>query len=258
MTRRLSARCAAVAALVLVAACRDIPTPPGGVQAISRVLLPSPGLVVGDTMRDSLGVVAPLRVVAFDANGDTIAAPGVTFTLLDTTATLVNGDILIGRSTGVARLIATVAGLQTRLDTARVTLLPDTIVRADSVRHRRIVSGDRLLAGDTSFSSGDLTVIVQSRAGDGATGVDAVVVHYTITRAPASGPGGSGPTVVFIGGGATTARDTTASGGRAAKSIRLRIPGQPQLPDSAQVAATASYRGQTLGTVQFTIVFQTQ
>ena len=257
MTRRLSLRCAALAALLL-AACRDLPTPAGGVQAVSRVQLPSPGLVVGDTMRDSLGVVAPLRVVAFDENGDTIAPPGVTFTLLDTTATLVNGDILIGRTTGVARLIATVAGLQTRLDTAHVTLLPDTIVRADSVRHRRVVPGDRILAGDTSFASGDLSVIVQNTEGAGATGVDAVIVHYTITRAPPSGPGGSGPTVVFIGGGATTARDTTASGGRAAKSIRLRIPGQTQLPDSALVAATASYRGQTLGTVQFTIVFQTQ
>ena len=257
MTRRLSLRCAAFAALLL-AACRDLPTPAGGVQAISRVLLPSPGLVVGDTMRDSLGVVAPLRVVAFDENGDTIAAPGVTFTLLDTTATLVNGDILIGRTTGVARLIATVAGLQTRIDTARVTLRPDTIVPAEAVRQVRDVPLDRIAAGDTSFSSADLTVIVQNREGAGATAVDAVIVHYTITRAPPSGPGGSGPTVVFIGGGATTARDTTASGGRAAKSIRLRIAGQPQLPDSALVAATASYRGQTLGTVQFTIVFQTQ
>lgn len=246
------------AAAVVLAACRDLPAPPGGVQAISRVLLPSPGLVVGDTMRDSLGVVAPLRVVAFDENGDTIAAPAVTFTLLDTTATLVNGDLLIGRAAGIARLIATVAGLQTRLDTAFVTLRPDTIVRADSVRHRRIVGLDRLAAGDTSFASGDLSVVVHNREGAGATGVDAVVVTYTITRAPAPGAGGAPPTVVFVGGGASVARDTTASGGRAAKSIRLRIRGQPQLPDSAQVAATASYRGQTLGTVQFTIVFQTQ
>jgi hypothetical protein len=250
------ARAAILAAVVC--GCRDLPTPAGGVQAISRVILPSPGLVVGDTMRDSLGVVAPLRVVAFDENGDTITpAPAATFVLLDTTAQLV-GDLLIGRSVGRARIFATVAGLQTRLDTATVTLRPDTIVANDSVRHVRIVSGARLLAGDTSFATGDLAVVVRNRDGGTDTGVDAVVVRYDITRFPAAGGAGSGPTVVFVGGTAAATRDTTANDGRAAKSIRLRIPAQPQLPDSAVVTASASYRGQSLGIITFTIVFQTQ
>lgn len=254
MTRPLCiARVALLAALL--AGCRELPTPAGGVQAVSRVLLPSPGLVVGDTMRDSLGVVAPLRVVAFDERGDTVSpAPAATFTLLDTTAQLA-GDVLIGRAAGRARIIATVAGLQTRMDTVFVTLRPDTITGADSTRHVRRVN---LLAGDSSYASADLTVIVQNREGAAVTGVDAVIVTYAITRSPAQAASGSGPTVVFVGGTAAAVRDTTANGGRAAKSIRLRIPAQPTLPDSAMVSATASHRGQTLGTVQFTIVFQTQ
>lgn len=247
------ARAALLAACL--AGCRELPTPAGGVQAVSRVLLPSPGLVVGDTMRDSLGVVAPLRVVAFDERGDTILpAPAATFILLDTTAELA-GDVLIGRAEGRARVLATVAGLQTRVDTAIVTLRPDTIVGADSTRHVRRVN---LLSGDSTFAAADLNVIVQNRAGAAVTGTDAVIVTFSITRSPAPGASGSGPTVVFVGGTAAAVRDTTAGGGRAAKSIRLRIPAQPTLPDSAIVAATASHRGQTLGTVQFTIVFRTQ
>ena len=254
MTRpTVLARAAVVAAML--AGCRELPAPEGGVQALSGIVLPSPGLVVGDTMRDSLGVATPLRVVAFDENGDTISpAPAAVFVVFDTTARL-EGEFLVGRSTGRARLIATVAGLTSRLDTVTVTLEPDTIVRADSTRHVRRVN---VLSGDTTFASADLNVIVQNRAGATAAAVPAVIVKYTLTRAPSGAPGGSGPTVVFVGGSAAQARDTTNADGRAARSIRLRLAAQPQLTDSAIVAATASYRGQTLGTVQFTIVFQTQ
>lgn len=244
-------RLAAVAAAL--AGCRDIPTPPGGVQALGRVILASPGLVVGDTLRDSLGNAAPLRIVAFDRNGDTLAAlPGVTFFLLDTTAIL-DGDILVGRATGNARVVATVAGLQSRIDTLKVTLRPDTIVPADSTRFVRAVT-----LTDTSYAANDLAVIVQHRDGTDVAGVDAVIVTYALTRSPAGHPTGSGPSVVFVGGSTSPVRDTTSGGGRAARAIRLRTAALPQLPDSAVVTASASYRGQSLGSIHFTIVFQTQ
>lgn len=250
----MASRAMKLAALAAVlAGCRDIPTPPGGVQALSRVILASPGLVVGDTLRDSLGIAAPLRIVAFDQNGDTVAAPpGVTFFLLDTTAVL-DGDILVGRAVGDARIVATVAGLQSRVDTVKVTLRPDTIVPADSTRFLRAVT-----LADSSYASNELAVIVQHRDGADVSGVDAVIVTYSLVRSPAGHPTGSGPTVVFAGASTSPVRDTTASGGRAGRTIRLRTPALPQLPDSAIVTATASYRGQSLGTVHFTIVFQTQ
>jgi hypothetical protein len=102
--------------------------------------------------------------------------------------------------------------------------------------------------------------VVQHDDGTTLSGVDAVVVTYTLTRSPAAGPTGSGPTVVFAGGTTAPVRDTTTGGGRAARAIRLRKHAVPQIAngDSAMVAATASYRGQSLGTVTFTIVFQTQ
>jgi hypothetical protein len=251
--RRQSLGLAAALLATAVAACREIPAPEGGVQALSRVILGSPGLVVGDTLRDSLGNVAPLRIVAFDEHGDTVASPvAVTFIVFDTTAAL-DGDILVGAHTGRARVIATVAGLQSRIDTLTVTLRPDTIV-GDSTRH---VHSFVPTGNDTSVTSPELNVIVQHRDGTAVSGVDAVVVTYAIVASPARVSGGSGPTVVFASGAAGPVRDTTAGGGRAARAVRLRLPG-PQLPDSAMVTATASYRGQSLGTVTFTIVFQTQ
>jgi hypothetical protein len=223
------------------------------VQSLSRVILGSPGLVVGDTLRDSLGNAAPLRIVAFDPNGDTIASPpALTFFLLDTTATL-DGDILVGRYTGRARVLASVAGLQSRVDTIAVTLRPDTIV-SDSTRFVRGVTPGT----DTSFASPELATVIQNRDGGTPTGVDAVVVTYALTRSPAAGASGTGPTVVFVGGLTAPVKDTTTGGGRAARAVRLRLAAIPQLPDSAMVTATASYRGRSLGTVQFTIVFQTQ
>jgi hypothetical protein len=176
----------------------------------------------------------------------------VTFILLDTTAIL-DSDLLIGDATGTARVFATVAGLQTALAAVPVTLRPDTLVPSDSTRHVRRVN---LLTNDSSYASADLGVIVRNVTGSDVTGVDAVIVTYALTRIP---PGvGSGPAVVFVGGGTAPVRDTTSGGGRAGRAVRLRIPATPALPDSAIVAATASYRGQTLGTVQFTIVFQGQ
>jgi hypothetical protein len=238
-----------------LAACREIPAPEGGVRALSRVVLGSPGIVVGDTLRDSLGNVAPLRIVAFDENGDTIASlPAVTFLVFDTTAAL-DGDILVGEHTGRARVVAQVAGLQSRIDTVIVTLRPDTIVGADSTRQvRRFVPGS-----DTIYATAPLNVAVRHRDGTSVSGVDAVVVTYQITRTLANGAGGVGPTVVFAEAAGAVARDTTAGGGLATRTLRLRRLSIPQLAnDSAMVTATAAYRGQSLGTVTFTIVFQTQ
>jgi hypothetical protein len=66
--------------------CREIPAPDEGVFSISPLILPSPGLVAGDTMRDSLGLVAPLRVIAFDIDGNEVPGLEATFVAIDTGA----------------------------------------------------------------------------------------------------------------------------------------------------------------------------
>lgn len=254
----IRARAAFGVAAWLVASCREVPAPEGDVLSVSRVLLPSPGVVVGDTMRDSSGVAAPLRVIAYRADGQPAdPQPTATFVSLDTGAHLSAGSaFVIGDDAGTSvRLVGTVAGLRTQTETALVTLKPDTIVAADSTRHTRRFS---LITEEVAISSAELTVIVRHRNGTAVTGVDAVIVQYAIVRALPAVPD-KGPTVVLVSGTGPSSRDTTSAGGRAARIAQLRnFTFSSALPDSAIVNATASYRGVSLGTVTFTIVFTHQ
>lgn len=242
-------------ALVLVTwsmpGCRDIPAPPGGVQALGPVLLPSPGVVAGDTMRDSAGVVAPLALTAFAVNGDTIRNVPATFVALDTGAHLA-GALLLGDRAGLSvRVVGSAEGLQTQPATVKVTLSPDTLVGIDSGVYRVRYS---LIAGDTIATSPDLVAKAMHREGAASSNVEAVVVRYTIERAPAAA-GGRGPSLVLLGGSGASSRDTTDAGG-AARRARLRLLAlQTFASDTAVVSATASYRGRNLGTVTFTVIF---
>jgi hypothetical protein len=235
------------------ASCRDIAAPEGGVFAISRVMLPSPGLVVGDTMRDSTGIAAPLRLVAYDVDGKPITPdPAVVYTTLDTLSQA-NGAWLIGKAAGTSRVVGTTSGLQSKTDTVYVTLAPDTLIAADSSVHHVKYS---LLKGDTSIAIAELAARVVHLP---TTGVQAVIVRYKVERAP-NAKSNAGSTVLFSNGNAATARDTTDAAGRSGVAARIRIlalanSGQG---DTAIFSATASYRGRTLGKVQFFVIFTTQ
>src|SRR5712691_4014399 len=112
--------------------CRDVPAPVGGVLSLAPVRLPSPGLVAGDTMRDSVGLAAPLTVVAYGVNGDTLKNAIASFVALDTGAH-VSGAWLIGDSVGrTVRVVGSVATLQTQTVSVKVTTSPDTMDPNDS------------------------------------------------------------------------------------------------------------------------------
>jgi hypothetical protein len=235
--------------------CRELPAPQDGVAAISELLLPSPGLVSGDTLRDSTGMVAPLRVIAFDLRGDPLdPQPVATFVVIDSGAHIVDGAFLVGDTLGTIQVVGTVASLQTRPSQIPVTLRPDTIVAADSVVHRVTRT---ILPTDSALTSAPLNVIVQNLAGTTPTGVQAVIVRYTIDQAP---PGnGSGPTFVLLNNNRVSSVDTTDVGGRASLVPRLRLSALPNfVSDTVLVSATSSYRGLSIGTVLFTLIYTNQ
>jgi hypothetical protein len=245
---------AAGAAAWWLVSCRDVPAPEGGVLSVSPLRLPSPGVVVGDTMRDSTGLVAPLSVVAYGVGGDTIRNAPTTFATLDTGAHL-SGALLIGDNAGTTvRVLGTVAALQTQPVPVKVTTSPDTMVAADSTLHHTKYS---LTTGDTVVNSADLTTVVRHK-GTTPSGVEAVIVRYAIQRAPPGDPA-KGPTLLLMNGSTPSSRDTTDTGGRAARSARLRLVAATALAaDTALVTATSSYRGRTLGTVTFVLIFTRQ
>jgi hypothetical protein len=249
--RRIAGVILGAAAWWLVS-CREIPAPDGGVFSISPIRLPLPGLVAGDTMRDSLGLVAPLRVIAYAADGEPLSPePEMTFVALDTAAHFA-GALLIGDNVGSVRVVGSVGSLQSAVATVKVTLAPDTLVPADSVAFAKSYS----IPADTIAISPELGVVVQ-HLGTATSGVEAVVVRYTIDQAPTGN--GQGATVVLHSGNARSDRDTTDATGRAARTARLRINALTTFAsDTVLISATSSYRGVTLGTVQFTVIYTKQ
>jgi hypothetical protein len=248
--RRVTNAVIAIAAWYVVS-CTEVPAPEGGVASISNIRRPSPGLVVGDTMRDSTGVVAPLQVISFGLDDAPLdPQPTPSFVVLDTTAHIVAGR-LIGDRVGTVRVVGVVGSLQTRPDTIPITLSPDTLVPSDSVVHRKSYA----LAGDTVVNSAELGAFVQHLLPT-VSGVQAVVVKYTIVKAP---QGKSSPTAVLMTNNRASDRDTSDASGKVSRVARLRLNALESFrTDTVMVNAAASYRGRPLGVVTFTVVFTRQ
>lgn len=236
--------------LAVAGGCREVPAPEAGVHAISRLILPSPGLVGGDTLRDSVGVAAPLEVIAYGLDNKPLdPQPERSFVVLDTGARLVGGRFLVGEDAGTTvRVVGMVGSLQTQPATVKVTLEPDTLVAADTTEH----DVSYVFPGDTMAQT-TLNVNVRNRAAD--AGVEAVIVRFSVDQAPASID--ESPSVVLLNGSAVSLRDTTESNGRASRVARLRLLAlEERGTDTVLVSATASYRGAPVGTIQFILVFQ--
>lgn len=242
-----------VAVVVACAACREVPAPEGGVHAISPLMLPSPGLVVGDTMRDSLGMAAPLEVIAFGLDNEPLdPQPERSFVVLDTAnAHLADGRFLVGDKAGTtARVVGMVGALQTQPASVKVTLQPDTIVAADSLEHLVVY---QLTPPPDTIAETTLNVDVRNVAA--RAGVEAVIVHFFIDQAPPSI--NDMPSVILLNGNVRSTRDTTTSNGRASRVARLRLAALSQhQTDTVRVSATTAYRGVSVGTVRFILVFQ--
>jgi hypothetical protein len=163
--------------------------------------------------------------------------------------------VRIGDDTVETRVAGSVAGLQTDAVPVPVTLEPQLLIAADSIRH--LLTPEQF---DTEATTTLTARVVNTTAGATPRGTQAVIVRYTIVAAPPTVGGNSGPSVVLLPNNASTARDTTDGSGNAAREARFRFVAIPptSTTDSAVINASASYRGQTLGTVQFTVVFTKQ
>jgi hypothetical protein len=125
------------AAALGLASCGDVPTLEQGIAFISPVQLPAPAVAVGDQLRDSLGNVAPLTVIAYDRDGNVIPGVAVTFvpTQLPAPATVDPTGFVTAHDTVTAvQTIQVVGQVGTRLQTPPASLLivtqPDSIARS--------------------------------------------------------------------------------------------------------------------------------
>jgi hypothetical protein len=248
--RRLAGYALAAVAFWAVS-CREIPAPDNGIQSISALILGSPGLVAGDTLRDSLGLAVPLQIIAYGVDNQPVdPQPVPAFIVLDTGAILAQARYLVGVTPGTTvRVVGEVGFLQTQPETVKVTLSPDALVASDSTTHHVRYTGF------DSLSQVLNTRVLHYSAGD-TSGVEAVIVHYDVVAMPPAV--GAIPTAVLLNGNTVSDRDTTDNTGRSSRTLRLRpvqIARERLVEDTVIVNADASYRGASIGTIQFLLIF---
>lgn len=254
MRRAVAAAGTLFVALAVAIACGEVPTLPGGVAYITPVLLPSPSVAFGDTLRDSLGRAAPLRVYAIGRDSaDTIRTLARRFVLtsLNTGALLGNDGILVAPDSLVSlRIVAQVTdgsgATALQLQTPEITL--DVVPRADSIASTPV-------ARDTARVLAPLTPLPVTVTGVGPRNVRGAVggirVRYRI--AAVYFPTGIARGRYYLADDAnnvlrpdsTLALDTTSSAGAASRAfVAPAIADGAAVADSVLVEASAlSQRG---------------
>ena len=228
-----------VALLPCLGACNDINTNPNAVVAVSLDSIASPSVVAGDTLRDTLGVVRPLRGTAYNYRNDPIADFPVKYRAIDpglrvdTLTGLVIGDT--ARTISV-RLLADAAGLQTQPIQLFVVPKPYQVIGVntlDSVVYS--------LRDSSSIRSPALTVRVLPQDTLTTTvPIQGYLVSYAIQPLAAS------DTVwaqLVNASNSPWRVDTTGISGTAGQTVLIHPVLLPALTDSVVVLATVKYRG---------------
>jgi hypothetical protein len=221
---------------VFLLACTEISSNRNDVLSVRFDTLASPSVVVGDTLRDTLGVIALPTVTAFNFQNDSLLSPTIRFRALDRGVTVdsLNG-LIIGDSlrTTAVRIIAAVGPVQAQQLLA-TTLRPDTIFNPatlpDSVT-------ESLLDTTQNISVGSAVKLMHRAAVDSP--VPAYIVSFAITF-----PLNNASVELVNDAGRASHVDTTGADGIASRRIRLHLGITGAIvPDSVVLAATAKYRG---------------
>jgi len=238
--RRLAAPLSVVVAAVI--GCADIGAP-GGIGALDFTGVPFPAVVTGDTMRDTLGVVAPLRATVYDAAGGIIPDADVQYVSLDTGVVIdANGFLRATRRSGTVRVLASVNGLQSQQRLIAVTRAPDS-VKAGTTE----LSFTYRIPDAAANVSPAMTLTVQSNDTVGGVGPNVTgwlvrwrIVHNGDTLAPTD----TAVAALWSASGARhTLRDTTKTDGVASRRLRIYSNLLPPRPDSFIVVAEVKHRG---------------
>lgn len=244
-------RSVVVALSVLGLACIDMSAPKGPF-AISVLLLPSPSVVVGDIMRDSNGVPAPVNLVAYDAHGALIGGvtPQIFITDSAPVAHLDANRILVGDKLGLVHLVGQIGSLQTSVVNVPITTAPAQFRNVSSLDTTLSVP---FVAGDSAASIG-ISQFSVSLTGAADSASQGFIVRYVLEHAPATAAGAKGPAVYLVNSaGKVSSVDTTGAAGTATHHLFVN---SVALADSALVAGTksdsavidasTSYKGSTI------------
>jgi hypothetical protein len=214
---RPAARLAALLAAVTLVACIELSGPGDGVFSIEPLQLQSPGIALGDSMRDTLGRALPPTVIARDKDGNIIETAAARFFTLDRGVIVLPGGYLLGDSLrSDARIVGEVGGLQTLPVTVDVVKPPATVLDSGGTRVivRIPVSGPDIL--DTITTRFGLRVLDVDSAG-----VPSWPVRFTIISSTVVPLGPDRVPVAIAEGTSLTRIDTTVVAGYATRQLRL-------------------------------------
>ena len=235
---------AGAAIVVAVLACGEVPTLPGGIAYISPVILPSPAVAFGDTLRDSTGVATPIDVFGIDNAGDTVRTIEPVFvvtTVPGPSITITPERFVIGDSVRTAQIVGQVG---TRLQTPPASI--DVVNQPDSIAASSPTSA-RFPAGTATEVTSTVTLGVSVTSPPippaARAGVKSIIVRYLVTQIFPASASIPDTTLVLVDeagrfrlptGRATT--DTTDASGTASRRIRAI----PLGFDSVEISASAT------------------
>jgi hypothetical protein len=229
-------------------ACIDMSAPKGPF-AISALLLPSPSVVVGDIMRDSNGVAAPVNLVAYDAHGAVLTdvTPQIFITDSAPVAHLDANRILIGDKLGLVHLVGQIGSLQTTVVNVPITTAP---VQFRSVSSLDTTVSFPFVPGDSAASTHGAPFSV-SLTGAGDSASQGFIVRYVLEHAPATAATAKSP-AVYLGNssGKVSSVETTDAAGAATHYLYVNSLALADTAlvagiktDSAVIEASTSYKG---------------
>lgn len=175
-----TAGCAAAA----LAACAEVATGTADVVSVGFDTS-SVAVVAGDTLRDTLGRVLPLRAAAFNAAGDTVTASAVAITYVvppsDTGVVRTVGSLLLGvrpRDT-TARVFAAAGTLQGLPKSVDVTRRPERLQLVAAARDSALYTPP----SRSAVSGGGAQLLVTADSAGARPPVRRVVVRFALERA---------------------------------------------------------------------------
>jgi len=255
--RRL--RCWSLAAALATGSCTEINASADHVASLAFDSFPSPAVVAGDTLRDSLGLAAPLHALAFNNLGDEVAGAAIQYIALDTGVTITDGAYAIAtRRSGSVLLVANAGIIQSQPLKLIVTRRPDsaavTTVAADTVNY---------VLPDNASANVSTSLGVKLFTGDSADGTHVTqgwrVSYQAFFRGAAIAPGDTSAVFLIDDGTKRTVVDTTGTDGAASRRIRVRPIGITESAvDSVIVIATVKYQGADIrgSPLRFVILLQ--
>jgi hypothetical protein len=232
-----------VAIAAIAGSCTEISTNPTTVLAIEFDSLPYPAIVTGDSLRDSLGKVAPLTAKAFNGSGALIPNPAITFLALDSGLTIgAGGFVTAQRRADSVRILASVPGLQSNVLALRIARRPDSVFATtalfDTIHY---VVPD--VPSTNSSPALSLALTTLDTAG-GIKGTQGWLVSYQVLfHGKALAVTDTSVASLWTPASRPALLDTTASDGTATRTLRIYPAGLPTTAESVTVVASVRYRG---------------